>query len=483
MGESLLPATLAILEQTGVLPAVAEAGFVKKPGATMSWGRDREPWSWHFRETNRRFPHAYQVWRARFDQILLDHSRARGADVYEGVAVKQVRFEGDRAVGVTLDDGTQVRARMVVDASGQSSLIARARGWKQWDALFRNLAVYGYFRDCPHLPPPAEGNIFIESVEDGWAVEDPSGRRLVEHRRRGGPRSRRQGHPRSRAAGVPEPADRRGAANRRTRRRSGNGGRAGGRAGLVIRFREAGRPRLRAHRRCRLFRRSVFLDRRPPGRVRRPQSAPRTSCPALEDPPIAEDAATAFERAYRTQYEHFHELARLFYAGNRSVDSYFWQARRITGEQRPPREAFVRAVSGQSAAGYERAVLAHGVLPAETAAALASAAPRRVAGDIGAAALELAPGTRLERTAVLGDGRFEMGHAIRAEQRVDLPVSPLVAHLVSGVERCDGVATVAELAQDIAQAHGVETERVLGPLVDAARLLLADGVLVAREAR
>ena len=482
VGESLLPATLAILEETGVLPAVAAEGFVKKPGATMSWGRDREPWSWNFRETNRRFPHAYQVWRARFDQILLDHSRARGADVYEGVAVKQVRFEGDRAVGVTLDDGAEVRARMVVDASGQSSLIARAQGWKQWDAFFRNLAVYGYFRDCPHLAPPDEGNIFIESVEDGWLWKIPlaGGWSSI-----GAVVDREVGAKAIRAAGS------RAFLNRQITAAPRIGALVGGRemAGepAVVRDWSYASAKLAGPGYVLIGDAACFVDPLFSTGVHLAVSAAHIGAAyvvsALVDPPIAEDAATAFERAYRTQYEHFHELACLFYAGNRSVDSYFWQARRITGEQRPPREAFVRAVSGQSAAGYERAVLAHGVLPAETAAALSASAPRRVAGDIGATPLELAPRTRLERTAVLGDGRFEMGYAVRAEQRVDLPVSPLVAHLVSGVERCNGVATVAELAQDIAQAHGVETERVLGPLVDAARLLLADGVLVAREAR
>ena len=90
VGESLLPATLAVLDDIGVLPAVASAGFVEKWGATMSWGRDAEPWSWYFRETNRRFPHAYQVWRPRFDQILLDHAADCGVAVHCGVAVTAV---------------------------------------------------------------------------------------------------------------------------------------------------------------------------------------------------------------------------------------------------------------------------------------------------------------------------------------------------------------------------------------------------------
>src|SRR6476659_1881608 len=52
IGESLLPASMPVLEELGALPAVQAAGFLKKYGATMVWGRDPEPWAWHFRETN-----------------------------------------------------------------------------------------------------------------------------------------------------------------------------------------------------------------------------------------------------------------------------------------------------------------------------------------------------------------------------------------------------------------------------------------------
>ena len=173
IGESLLPATLAVLDGIGVLGAVEAAGFTRKLGATMCWGRDREPWTWYFRETNKRFPHAYQVWRPRFDQILLDHSRKSGVDVLEGTAVKRVLFDGDQATGVLLDGGERASARMVVDATGQSSLLGRQLGLKRWDPAFRNLAVYRYFRDCDHLPEPDDGNIFIESYAHGWMWKIP----------------------------------------------------------------------------------------------------------------------------------------------------------------------------------------------------------------------------------------------------------------------------------------------------------------------
>ena len=104
VGESLLPATLAVLEDVGVLSAVEAEGFVRKRGATWSWGRSAEPWSLHFKETNRRFPHAYQVSRPRFDQILLEHSAACGAHVQRPTLDTRIRRRA----------GFEVRAQAVL---------------------------------------------------------------------------------------------------------------------------------------------------------------------------------------------------------------------------------------------------------------------------------------------------------------------------------------------------------------------------------
>ena len=148
VGESLLPASLPVLEELGVLPAVQAAGFLPKWGATMVWGKDDKPWSWYFRETNPNNPHAYQVWRPVFDQLLLENSRACGVEVREGHQVIEVLYEKGRACGVRYrsdagHDGT-ASARFVVDASGQAALLGRRLQLRRWDPFFRNLAVYGY---------------------------------------------------------------------------------------------------------------------------------------------------------------------------------------------------------------------------------------------------------------------------------------------------------------------------------------------------
>src|SRR5207253_1812274 len=76
IGESLLSATLPILDAVGATPAIERHGFLHKPGGTFQWGRQREPWSFRFREDPGGRPHAYQVVRAEFDQLLLENALA-----------------------------------------------------------------------------------------------------------------------------------------------------------------------------------------------------------------------------------------------------------------------------------------------------------------------------------------------------------------------------------------------------------------------
>src|SRR5207244_6832775 len=45
IGESLLSATLPILDAIGATPAIERHGFLRKPGGTFLWGRQAEPWS------------------------------------------------------------------------------------------------------------------------------------------------------------------------------------------------------------------------------------------------------------------------------------------------------------------------------------------------------------------------------------------------------------------------------------------------------
>ncbi len=165
VGESLIPGCLRILDALGVRDEVERAGFVVKRGGTFTWGVDGE-WSFSFAEQNAEPNYAYQVERSRFDQILLNHARDAGAEVREGVAVRSIDVaDGDPLI---VSDAGTVRARYVVDASGQNSILGSRLGGRYFDESLRNVAIWRYFRGCKRLPEPRQGDIMITRHGDGW---------------------------------------------------------------------------------------------------------------------------------------------------------------------------------------------------------------------------------------------------------------------------------------------------------------------------
>ena len=381
VGESLLPASVPVLESLGVLPSVEAAGFLPKHGATMVWGSDPEPWSWYFRETNRAYPSSFQVTRPEFDRILLDHSRSSGVDVREGHQAVEVAFEGGRANGVRYrtDGGREGRiaADWVVDASGQSALLGHSLGLREWDDFFRNLAIYGYFEGAARLPQPDATNIFIEAYEHGWCWTIPlhSGQASV-----GAVLDSEAGQARIAADGVHEAFRAQLDAAPRTAQLLEGASLVAG--PLVIRdwsyvAREFVGPGyiLVGDAACfvdPLFSSGVHLA------LSSGVLAAAYVSSAVRDPSLQEAAAEAYRELYLGQYRNFHELAKLFYSSNQTAESYFWAARRITdAEAFSPRHAFVRMVAGQSPIGYERAVIARGDAPAGFAESVRSVEQQR----------------------------------------------------------------------------------------------------------
>jgi len=177
IGESLLPSTVhGICRLTGVADELAKAGFTKKRGGTMRWGTNPEPWTFSFSVSPRissETSHAYQVERSRFDQILLDHARNTGVDVREQHSVVSVLSQDGRISGVTCTDAdgnrTTIRARYVIDASGNQSRIHQSvGGTREYSEFFRSLALFGYFENGKRLPEPNSGNILCAAFDSGW---------------------------------------------------------------------------------------------------------------------------------------------------------------------------------------------------------------------------------------------------------------------------------------------------------------------------
>ncbi len=178
IGESLLPGVLPYLDALGARDAVERAGFERKEGQTFVWGGER-PWAIDFRELDV-FPYAFFVDRARFDRILLEHARGAGAVVEEGRTAKRVIFHKGRAVGVAHEGegGERVeRTRFVVDASGQSALVARVARLRRVVRGLKNVAFWAYWTGAARLPGEARRHILTASIPEGWVWVIPLGER------------------------------------------------------------------------------------------------------------------------------------------------------------------------------------------------------------------------------------------------------------------------------------------------------------------
>lgn len=182
IGESLLPATIhticSLLDAKG---AIEEANFVRKPGGAFRWGVNPEVWYFLFGAALKKegTSYAYQVERAKFDDILLRNARRKGVTVLEEHAVKELVVEDGRVCGLRYVDPSgaekEVRARFVADASGNTSRLYSHVGERVYSEFFRNVALFGYFRGGKRLPEPYAGTTLSAAFPGGWFWYIPLG--------------------------------------------------------------------------------------------------------------------------------------------------------------------------------------------------------------------------------------------------------------------------------------------------------------------
>ncbi len=185
IGESLLPAAWELWEKIGVREALEAARFTVKQGVMFGMFGAAEDVTLLTAEFPEFFPRpwTYHVERAEFDQILLDNARKQGATVRTGWSVKELVLEGERAVGVLAGPNgeapREIRARVVVDATGRDCLLARKMGWRKPDPALNKVAHFTHFeggyrrnakdvvRDlAPVLPTSSATD--IHTIEGGW---------------------------------------------------------------------------------------------------------------------------------------------------------------------------------------------------------------------------------------------------------------------------------------------------------------------------
>jgi halogenation protein CepH len=366
IGESLLPPTIhGVCRLIGVADDVARAGFVRKRGGTFKWGANPEPWTFSFSVSPKMAgptSFAYQVERMKFDKILLDNARRAGAEVREQCTVTGVYEEDGRVCGVHYTDAAGekhvVTARYTVDASGHKSRIYRSvGGTRKYSDFFRNIAIFGYFENGKRMPEPDSGNILCSAFDDGWfwyipltptitsvgAVVDKESADKV------------QGDPdkmlHELIAQCPLIAEYLSDAKRIT---EGEYGKIRVRRDYSYHQTKFWRPGLALIGDAACFVDPIFSS----GVHLATYSgllAGRSINSSIEGLAGEEESFQEFEARYRREYGVFYKYLMSFYVMHAREDSYFWEAKKITGSTRSEMEAFVNLVGGLSSGEFDLA--------------------------------------------------------------------------------------------------------------------------------
>jgi flavin-dependent dehydrogenase len=175
IGESLIPETYWVLQKLGMLEKMRKSRFVKKYSVQFVNAGGKESAPFYFWDNK---PHecsqTWQVVRSEFDLMMLNNAREHGVEVHEGVRVRDVLFDGPRAVGVRIQpEGgpeEEVRGRVVVDASGQSGLLQGKFKLRVWDPLLNKGAVWTYWEGAHRDSGRDEGATLVLQTADrqGW---------------------------------------------------------------------------------------------------------------------------------------------------------------------------------------------------------------------------------------------------------------------------------------------------------------------------
>lgn len=176
VGESLMTDTYWTFRRLGLLEKLKASPFVRKYSVQFAnpAGKESRPF-YFFEAVHHESAVTWQVTRAQFDHLLIDHAAEQGVVVHQGAQVRQVLFEGDRAIGVEvqMQDGATEKfyAKVVVDATGQSAMLSNKFRWRVRDPHLKKAVLYSYFKGA-HREPDLNGGATLvlrtEVGSGGW---------------------------------------------------------------------------------------------------------------------------------------------------------------------------------------------------------------------------------------------------------------------------------------------------------------------------
>ena len=157
VGESLMPFCYFPLERLGLVDTLMESAnprkycvqFVRQDGFLS------QPF-YFFQHFDHPSSTTWQVWRSDFDKMILDKARENGASVMEETKAKNLIKSGDRVEGIKVESKEmgllELRAPIVVDASGRDCFAAHKQNWMVRDPELKKIALWTYFKNAKRDP-------------------------------------------------------------------------------------------------------------------------------------------------------------------------------------------------------------------------------------------------------------------------------------------------------------------------------------------
>lgn len=169
IGESLIPFTWYPLQRLGLLEQMQARAYVEKFSVQFAGLSGRCSRPFYFDQSlQHESARTWQVERDDFDAMILARARELGVEVRQGVQARQLLCENGRIVGVAWP-GDEVRARLVIDASGRDGLARSRFGWMDRDPQLDRLAMWTYVRGAVRDPGRDAGATTVVMLPDkGW---------------------------------------------------------------------------------------------------------------------------------------------------------------------------------------------------------------------------------------------------------------------------------------------------------------------------
>lgn len=182
VGESLMPECYWAFERLGVLSEMERIAFTRKNGVQFVSANDKESEPFIFSEHDPRpCSTTWHVTRSDFDQMLYDTAFNRGVTCSDETRVLDIdiRKKGQHKITIQQADGREhdITSKVIIDASGQSAMIANRLGLKEYYPDLKKAAIWGYFENAVRAggSNPEVTCILSTDSKDAWFWYIPLG--------------------------------------------------------------------------------------------------------------------------------------------------------------------------------------------------------------------------------------------------------------------------------------------------------------------